>query len=179
MEFELEIEGSLVDIAERGFDLGFRYGPLLAKDMVSIEVFGASKSVLVAAPSYLDDRSLPLTTVDLAQHDAAVCRARVTRVITSYMLEYGDQSFRYDPESPMIASDLAILIDLTLAGHGISCVPVQCVRAAIDAGKLIHVLPEWAAPLQPIHLFYPKRGRANAALQAFAAFLRERHAGPS
>ena len=175
VELELEIEASLVDIADRGFDSGLRYGPLLAKDMVSVEVFGASKSVLVAAPSYLDGHSPPLTTGDLAQHDALVCRDRATGVISSYMLECTNKLFRYDPDSPMIASDLAILIDLTLEGHGISCAPVQCVRAAIRAGKLVHVLPDWAVPLPPIYLFYPRRGSANAALQAFVALLHDRH----
>ena len=176
VELELEIEASLVDIADRGFDAGLRYGHLLAKDMVSVEVFGASTSVLVAAPSYLDRRSQPLTPADLARHDAIVCRDRATGVITSYMLEGADRSFRYEPDRPMIASDLAILIDLTLEGHGISCIPVQCVRAAVVAGRLVHVLPDWAAPLPPIHLYYPRRGSANAALQAWVALLHDRHA---
>ena len=175
VEFEVEIEGGLVDIADRGFDAGLRYGHLLAKDMVSVEVFGASMLVLVAAPRYLDDRPSPLTTADLAQHDAIVCRDRATGTISSYLLECGEQSFRYDPDKPMIASDLVLQIDLTLAGHGISCTPIQCVRDAIEAGRLTHVLPAWAAPLQPIHLYHPRRGSANAALQAFVTLLHERH----
>ena len=175
VEFELEIEGGPVDIVDRGFDAGLRYGHLLAKDMQSVEVLGPSKSVLVAAPSYLDGRPAPLTPEDLAQHDAVVCRNRVTGTISSYLLESGNQSFRYDPDRLMIASDLAMQIDLTLAGHGISCTPVQSVRQAIDAGQLIHVLSEWAAPLDSIHLYYAQRGRTNAALQAFVAHLHTRH----
>ena len=176
VEFELEIEGGLVDIADRGFDAGLRYGHLLAKDMDSVEVLGASSAVLVAAPSYLADRSAPATPDDLPRHDAIVCRHRTTGVISSWLLECSDRSWRYDPDKPTVAGDLAIQIDLTLGGHGVSCAPMQCVLPAIKAGRLAHVLPDWASPLQPIHLYHPRRGAANAALQAFVAHLRERRA---
>lgn len=171
VELEVEIEGGLVDINDRGFDAGMRYGHLLAKDMESIEVFGMSSSVLVAAPGYLVDHPAPATPEELSQHDAVVCRSRTTGVIASWSLQSNDRSYRYDPDKPTIAGDLALQIDLTLAGHGISCTPFQCAAAAIEAGRLVHVLPDWTAPLDAIHLYYPKRGRTNAALQGLVAHL--------
>ena len=175
VEFELEIEGGLVDIADRGFDAGLRYGHLLAKDMESVEVFAASSSVLVAAPSYLADHPSPTAPEDLPRHDAVVCRSRTTGVISSWLLECGNRSWRHDPDKPTIAGDLETQIDLTLGGHGISCAPVRCVLPAIEAGRLTLLLPDWASPLEPIHIYHPRRGATNAALQAFVAHLRERH----
>jgi len=179
VEFELEIEGGLVDIADRGFDAGLRYGHLLAKDMESVEVFTASVAVLVAAPSYLADHPAPTEPADLARHDAVVCRSRTTGLIPSWLLESGDRSWRHDPDKPTIAGDLAMQINLTLGGHGISCAPIQCVRAALEAVKLTRVLPDWAATLQPIHLYHPRRSTTNAALQAFIAHLVHRVPPPS
>ncbi len=171
VELEIEIEGGLVDITDRGFDAGMRYGHLLAKDMESVEILGASSSVLVAAPCYLIDHPAPTRPEELSQHDAVVCRSRTTGVIASWSLQSDGRSFRHDPERPTIASDLSLQIDLTLAGHGISCTPLQCAAAAIGAGRLVHLLPAWAVPLDSIHLYYPKRGKTNAALQRLIAYL--------
>lgn len=179
VELEMEIEGGLVDITDRGFDAGLRYGHLLAKDMESLEVLAASSAILVAAPSYLADHPAPAVPADLARHDAVVCRSRTTGVISSWLLECGNRSWRHDPDKPMIAGDLATQIDLTLGGHGVSCTPVQCVLPAIDAGNLTRVLPDWGSPLQPIHFYHPRRGATNAALQALVAHLCERHAAAS
>lgn len=179
IEFELDVEGGLIDIADRGFDAGLRYGHLLAKDMESVEVLAASDAVLVAAPSYLDAHPAPTAPADLAHHEAVVCRSRTTGVISSWLLESGEQLWRHDPDKPMIAGDLTIQIDLTLGGHGVSCAPIQCVLSALEAGRLTRVLPEWAVPLQPIHLYHPRRGTANPALQTFVAHLQMRHVTPS
>ncbi len=171
VEFELDIEGGLVDIADRGFDAGLRYGHLLAKDMESVEVLGASTSILVAAPCYLADHPAPVAPDDLVRHDAVVCRSRTTGIIPSWLLQSGNRSCRHDPDKPTIAGDLAMQIDLTLGGYGISCTPIQCAATALESARLVRVLPEWAAPLQPIHLYYSRRGKMNPVLQAFIAYL--------
>lgn len=171
IELELEIEAGLVDIVDRGFDAGLRYGHLLAKDMESVEVLGASSSVLVAAPGYLAGHREPEVPEDLVQHEAIVCRDRATGVVASWSLRMEDRTYRHDPEKPIIASDLAIQIDLTVAGHGVSLTPIQCVAAALEDGQLVRVLPSWAAPLDVLHLYYPRRGKLNAALQALITHL--------
>lgn len=179
IEFEIEIEGGLVDIAEKGFDAGLRYGDLLAKDMETVEVLGASVAVLVAAPTYLADHPALTEPAELARHEAVVCRSRTTGVISSWLLKCGDRSWRHDPDKPTIAGDLAMQIDLTVGGHGVSCTPIQCALAALEAGRLTRVLPDWTVPLQPIHLYHPRRGTANPALQTFVAYLQMRHVAPS
>lgn len=110
--------------------------------MESVEVLGASTAILVAVPSYRADHPAPVAPEDLARHDVVVCRSRTTGIITSWPLEAGNLSCRHDPDKPTIAGDLAMQIDLTLGRYGISCTPIQCVATALEAARLVRVLPD-------------------------------------
>src|SRR5882757_5213986 len=57
-EIQLEIvaDSSLIDIVSEGFDAGIRYEETLAQDMVAISLGPPERSVLVAAPIFLQGR---------------------------------------------------------------------------------------------------------------------------
>lgn len=173
VELEIEVEGRLVDIVENGFDAGLRYGDLLAKDVTAVKILPASVSVLTAAPAYLAGHPAPSEPSGVLEHDTIVCRSRTTGIIVPWLLvaEEND-SCRIDPRAPTVVGDMATQVDLTIRGHGISCSPLYCVHELLRDGKLVHVLPEWSVPFEPIHVFYPNRRGQTPALRAFVEHLR-------
>jgi DNA-binding transcriptional LysR family regulator len=175
VEIEIDIESRLVDIAEHGFDAGLRAGDLLAKDMTATKVHVATCRLLVASPAYLAARPAPVSPCDLLDHAAILCRTRPERVITPWLLQAGEERFRVDPRNPMIAGDPVTQIELTVRGHGITCVSILSVQRLIDEGRLVRVLPRWSVPLDPVYIYYPSRTRQSAALRALVAHLRRRY----
>ena len=66
----------------------------------------------------------------------------------------------------------------TLAGAGISYLPLDLVRDDIAAGELIRLLSEWETLTLPINLLYPTRRtprRVSALMQLFTSELRQSH----
>ncbi|WP_394829182.1 LysR family transcriptional regulator [Pendulispora albinea] len=168
IELEIEVEDRWVDIVKDGFDAGIRYGNLLAKGMTAIEIAPASASVLAAAPAYLERRGRPEAPPDLAEHESVVCRSRTTGMIASWALvsEAGAEH-RVDPGAQTIAGDLAVQIDLTVRGHGISCIPDRSASALLDGGQLERVLPDWSIPLDAMFLYFAGNRSHSPSLQAF------------
>jgi DNA-binding transcriptional LysR family regulator len=171
IDIELDIEGRLIDIIENGFDAGFRYGNLLAKDVTAMKVAPASRRILVAAPSYLRANPPIKTPDDLSAHDAVVCRSRTTGLLDAWPLVAKSKSFRVDPKARAIAGDLVSQIDLALLGLGINCAPVASVASHLREGRLTHVLPDWCVQLEPLYVYFPNKRTKSAALTAFLKHL--------
>lgn len=173
VEIEIAVEARLIDIVKQGYDAGLRYGNHLDKDMVAVPVAPGSKAVLVAAPAYLDARSVPKVPNDLLDHRAVMCRSQVTGLIIPWSLQSAGESVQIVPPAATIVHDLASQIDLTVKGLGIVSAPAAMVADLIDAGKLSRILPAWSSPIEPLYLCFPSRRHQSAALRAFVAFLKD------
>lgn len=167
VELEIEIEGGLVDIVERGFQAGLRYGHLVAKGMTSLPVFPSTTSVLTASPDYLAGRPAPQVPGDLERYETIVCRSRTTGLVAPWILTAGNEMERIAQQSSIVTGDLSTQIDLTIRGFGISCTPIQCIADPVQQGKLVRVLPDWSSPIEAIHLYYPDARGLSRPLQAF------------
>lgn len=66
------------------------------------------------------------------------------------------------------SSDLAPLIRLSLAGHGILLAPEAVLRRHFEEGSLVRVLPEWHGAPALVSLLSPPRHAMSAALRVVA-----------
>ncbi len=87
VDVEIDVEGRLIDLVEQGFDVGLRYGDVLARDVVAVKLLAASQAILAAAPSYLGHRAAPRCPADLLDHAAVVCRSHTTRLVRPWTIE--------------------------------------------------------------------------------------------
>lgn len=174
VSLEISVEARMVDIVKQGYDAGLRYGNSVEKDMVAIPVAPASESVLVAAPSYLSDRPHPTCPDDLLDHRVIMCRSQATGSIIPWSLQGGDGTVQFIPSTATIVHDLASQIDLARRGFGIVSAPERMVAGFLDAGSLVRILPSWAAPIEPVFLYFPSRRHQSASLRAFVRCLKNR-----
>ena len=168
---EVDVEGRLIDIVERGFDAGVRYGDLLERDMVAVKISSPSEAVLVASPEYLRSRKTPCRPADLLEHHAVVCRREMTGQIVPWVIRSGNETVRLAPPARCIVQDLVSEIELTVRGFGIGCLPIASVSDLLRSGKLTRVVAAWSVPLEPLYLYFPSQRHKSAALRAFIAFL--------
>ncbi|WP_232457583.1 LysR substrate-binding domain-containing protein [Burkholderia ubonensis] len=63
---------------------------------------------------------------------------------------------------------------LALAGAGIALKSIWDVGPDLEAGRLVRVLPAYAAPAAPLHAVYPGGRHLAMRMRAFVDFVRER-----
>jgi DNA-binding transcriptional LysR family regulator len=66
-----------------------------------------------------------------------------------------------------------VLRDAALSDLGIAILPTYLVRADIEQGRLVRVLPEWKCRHRPAYLIYPQMKHLPQRTRVFIDYLRE------
>ena len=149
VRIELNLSDRLSSLATEGFDLAIRHTAHPPDTHVAVALC-TTRSVLVASKAYLRRAGTPQQPADLAAHNclhyprpqerpawtfepsararAGASRERVTVQISGSLAANNSEALR----------------DAALAGLGIALLPDFSAQAALQAGKLVQVLPGWA-----------------------------------
>ena len=165
----LELTDKPLDLTAHAMDLGIRFGPppdarVLARRIV------ANRRLLCAAPAYLSRQGMPEAPQALARHDCIVIREN-QRAWNHWALRRGHDSQLVKVQGRLSTNHGEVAVDWALAGHGILLRSEWDVRHLIEAGELVHVLPEWVDAAADIHAVYPQRHHLSAKVRAFIDFL--------
>jgi len=149
---EMVLTGRLLNLVEEGVDLAIRAGKLDDSSLVGRRV-GSLEARLLAAPGYLRRRGVPKSAKDLAAHDCVLFRARRGRATWQLTGPKGVE--KVDVSGHVSADDFAFVRQMLLAGGGIGLVPWTSCAQDIERGRLLRILPEYAAPGGALHVVYP------------------------
>jgi len=169
LRFDVQLSDRAVDLVDEGLDLAVRIGEIGSQALIGRRV-GVSQLVCCASPSYVE-RNAPLRSpADLAAH------ACLTYAYSSIGNQWrftaatgAVQEVRVS--GPAHANNGAMLAALAAAGVGIILEPDFIVAADVRAGRLVRLLPEYAAPSIGIHAAYPSRRHLSAKVRAFVDFV--------
>lgn len=174
LRFDVALSDLAVDLVDEGLDLAVRIGDIGSQALIGRRV-GVSQLVCCAAPSYVERHPAPGSPADLAAHQC----------LTYEYSSIGNQ-WRFTDAAgavhevgvsgPVHANSGAMLAALAVAGVGIILEPDFIVAADVRAGRLVRLLPEYAAPSMGIHAAYPSRRHLSAKVRAFVDFLVARYA---
>lgn len=185
VRIELDLSDRLSSLAMEGFDLAIRHTAAPPDTHVAWTLC-ATRSVLVAHRSYLRRRGVPATPQDLTAHDC-LHYPRAQHTPTWHFEAIGaatkgaagarpPQRITVPVSGPLAANNSEALRDAALSGLGIALLPDFSAQAALQAGKLVEVLPRW----QPVGAFgdrlyaiRPYATHVPRAVAAFVAWLRE------
>jgi DNA-binding transcriptional LysR family regulator len=149
---EMVLTGRFVNLVEEGVDLAVRAGKLDDSSLVARKV-GTVEARLLVAPGYLKRKGTPKTVADLARHDCVLFRAR--RGQLSWELTGPKGVEKVDVTGKVSADDFAFVRQMMLAGSGIGLVPWTTCAQDTERGRLVRLLPEYAAPGGALHVVYP------------------------
>ena len=154
----LNLSDRVVDLAGEGFDCAVRVGDLPDSSLVSVRM-ADNRRLCVATPAYLARRGTPEQPSDLLQHDCLTLSsdASQTRGWAFRMEGSTNEVIHLRPGGPLDCSDGQVLHDWCLAGYGIAWRSTWEVEAEIQAGQLVAVLEEFAAPPNGIFVVFPQR----------------------
>ena len=154
----LNLSDRVVDLAAEGFDCAVRVGDLPDSSLVSVRM-ADNRRLCVATPAYLARRGAPQQPSDLLQHDCLTLSsdASQTRGWAFRTPDGASEVIHLRPGGPLDCSDGQVLHDWCLAGYGIAWRSTWEVEAEIQAGQLVAVLEDYAAPPNGIFVVFPQR----------------------
>lgn len=169
VEVHLEATNRRVDVIAEGFDLAIRvrFPPLEPTDLVMRQL-DESTQCLVASPALLaaplnspaDLAGLPSLDQGPARRDHA------------WQLHHVDGQSAVVPHQPrLVTDDMATLREAALAGLGIVQLPTMMIWQDVEAGRLIHALPDWRPRAGVIHAVFPSRRGLLPSVRALLDFL--------
>ncbi|MGE0349209.1 LysR family transcriptional regulator [Hydrogenophaga sp.] len=182
VRLELDMSDRLSALATEGFDLAIRHTASPPDTHVAWPLCG-TRSLLVASRDYLRRRGTPQSPQDLAAHDCLhYPRAQDTSAWHFTKPPEGRRKAQQQQQrvtvpvsGPFCANNSEALRDAALAGLGIALVPDFSAQAALQAGKLVEVLPGWSSvgTFSPqIYAIRPYASHVPRAVSAFVGWLR-------
>lgn len=167
LKIELVTSDRYQDLVTEGIDVAFRLGALPDSSAMVRKIIQLPK-VLVASPEYLRERGAPITPSDLAHHSVIIGPAHSSPTF----------SLRKDGRvtSVRVASQLAITISegataSAVARLGIAASGENSVRAELETGRLVRVLPEWDFGSMEVSAPFIGGKTTKPVARAFADFL--------
>lgn len=144
-----------VDLIDEGIDLVVRIGELADSSGLVARRLTTQKLVICASPDYLHYHGEPVTTDELNQHKCVVGFRR-NQPVSWLLKEREGQISRFIPTPTHEFADGDAMLAATLAGGGLSQLPLWLVGKYLEEGTLREVLPGHSGGEMPISALWPK-----------------------
>ena len=142
LEIEICFSDRMIDLAQEGFDMAVRIGPLPDTDRLSARRLGQQVMGLAASPAYVQRRGRIERIEDLATHRGIAYRSNTT-------------AHHARLASPLVLDDLQAVADAAIAGVGLAWLPSWLIAHYALRGQLQAVLPSYREQPAPIHVIWP------------------------
>ncbi|PKB90421.1 LysR family transcriptional regulator [Ewingella americana] len=172
IKVEVTIDYGLRDIVSDRFDAGIRLGEQVDKDMIAVRIGPDFRMAVVATPSYIADKSAPLTPHDLQQHSCINLRLPTLGGIYAWEFEKAGRPLRVRVDGQLILNSNAQIKKAVLAGFGMALVPEDNVREELKSGELVEFLQDWCPEFPGYYLYYPSRRQHTSAFALLVEALR-------
>ena len=199
VRISLNLSDRVIDVAAEGYDCAVRVGDMPDSSLVSLRL-ADNRRRCVATPEFVRRHGAPRHPGDLARFacltlssDASQTRGwafRVPRHAPGRAAEGAaaapapdseegaTEVIHLKPSGPLDCSDGQVLHDWCLAGHGIAWRSTWEVEAEIDAGLLVPLLDEFAAPANGIYAVFPHAKHLPLRVRLWLDFLKAQYAQP-
>lgn len=168
IRLDIDMTDRMVDIIEEGFDAVIRTGTPVDSRLKS-RFLGGYQRTIVASPRYLAQRGKPACSADLAQHDCLLHKYPSTGRIEQWRGSIDPSEL----PATMVCNTNRVIIDATLKGLGIACLPEYQVRGYLEQGLLVPILADQPAAENGYWALWPVSKHVTPKLRAFIDYLVE------
>jgi len=174
VQLELTNDEGFIDIVERGFDAGVRFGESVHRDMVAIPLGGPVPVAVVATPEYLQRHPAPRHPDDLVRHNCIRFRFAATGAIYKWEFELDERLVEYEIHGNLTTSDSLFGLEAALEGVGLAYTFEQLARPYLRAKRLKRVLTAFSPTFPSFYLYYPSRHDQPTKLKALVEYVKRR-----
>lgn len=156
-----------IDHIGDGIDLSLRVGDLKDSSLVASTVT-MNRSKLIASPSYLASIGSLSHPQEVLPH-VKVAFSRWEKPV-QWTLISADSTVQINPEPRFVLNEYAGVLQGVVDGLGISEVPGFICESALQAGRLVEVLPKWRFATIKMAAAYPSNRYLSPLVRAFKDF---------
>lgn len=176
VKIDLRLSDGMIDLVEQGIDVAVRLGELPDSGLLARRVSG-TRRVLLAHRSYVrrvaKKPGLPRVPQDLLAHNCIVYTEQAARHVWHFTAGPGAMEAPGTVQPVQVSGNLQtnsseVIRSAALSGMGIVYAPDWLLDEEFARGELQQMLPDWQAPLLPVHLVSPPERRHSAKARAFA-----------
>lgn len=170
IELDVDFSDRLVNVIEEGFDVVMRTGEPTDSRLMTRQI-GSYRLQLVASPDYLARHGTPESPESLANHACLQHKFPSTGKFEPWPLKRLEGAPEWVVPTTMTCNTSAALMDVAVAGIGITCLPDFMVRQAIERGELVSVLEEHVEHQGSFRLLWPSSKNLAPKLRVFIDFM--------
>jgi DNA-binding transcriptional LysR family regulator len=173
VSLDIVLSDAVVDLVEERMDVAVRAGPLKSSSLIARKL-GATRMMIVGAPSYLERAGEPRTISELENHNRlGFC---YSRTVEGWPLADSGKVAVLPTVGNIQTSDGEALRIMAAAGVGLARLAAFAVQEDIRAGRLVPVLEAFnPGDLEEVHAVYlGQGGPLPARVRALLDFLAER-----
>lgn len=171
---DLTLSQHVPDLLEEGYDVAIRLSPDALPDSNFVSHYlGAIRTVLCAAPGYLEAHGMPCTVEDLAGHS---CLQLALPMFPSdrWLLMGPDGEREFELPASRFKVNMSDAMAAALhEGMGIGTLPTLAIRSALRTGSLVRVLPDYHPQDLNVYAVYASRQYLDAKIRTWVLFARK------
>ncbi len=177
VSIDLSLDDPYVDLVEKRFDLGIRFGHLESSSLIARKLY-TLEIILCAAPAYLERKGAPHKPADLVAHKCLIYNGTVAQRLKlwSFIDRDGKEEVA-QVTGRFQASSGDVLLPPALSGCGLLLAPDYLVEDHLKAGRLVRIMPGYRTHETPVYAVYPSRN-PSAKTRTFIDFLAARFGRP-
>jgi len=157
------------DFVEGGQDVAIRTSEIRNSSVI-VKRIGTFRSVLCAAPDYLEQHGHPKEPGELARH-ACLAHLNLTSDDRHWRLKGPRGVISVKVEGPFLSNSALVLRRAALAGQGIAMLPQYCIGQDLASGALVPVLPQYKPLERPLFVVHPRATLVPKKVRLFVDFL--------
>ena len=167
----LHLSERVVDLKNERVDLAIRIADLKNADLIASRL-ARNHRVVVSAPDYIKRHGKPGLLTDLALHNCLVTATQEGLSDNWSFRDAAGKTVSVKVAGHLHCNDGEVLTRWALAGHGLAWRSAWEVSEEIEKGRLVELLPKFAAPGNDIHAVYSDRKFLPAKVRVFIDFLK-------
>lgn len=169
---DMELSDELADILGGRVDVAIRFGPLADSPLTAKRLGDTGRSV-IASPTYLARAGTPHHPHDLHDHNCLDFNFR--RVEPGWPFREGEKDYLLAVSGNMTANNGETLVQLAMAGHGITRVGNFHIGPELASGQLVTLLDDYnPQDREAIHAVFVGGAAMPARVRVLVDFLAER-----
>lgn len=172
IDIDLGVTDRAVNLIEDSVDCVLRVGPLSDSGLIA-RAIGRLPLINVASAGYLARHGTPGTPRDLADHWAVNYASPSTGRVEPWEWVEDGIVQALPLRGRVTVNSAEAYIACCLSGLGLIQIPAYDVRAHLETGALVEVLPVYRAEPLPMTLLFPHRHHLSRRVQVFADWLEQ------
>ncbi|ASP37596.1 LysR family transcriptional regulator [Bacterioplanes sanyensis] len=169
---DVDMNNRKVDVIADGFDIVIRATSQLEDSSLISRCIMHSRSVTVAAPSYLAKQGTPQHPNELRQHHCLTYSNLKYPRLWQYKNQYG-MDIEVEVNSRMSINSSEVELAMCCAGLGIARMPEFVLDDQLQSGKLVELFTDYQTIPIDIYLIYPSRKHMSAKVRSFIDYVAE------